>query len=223
MVYGFRGYCLDCSHQWDWLRLRLACGQIDFRKPETYRWYYCHRCIVDLFVPRCLNRSSWLRWVSENASELSRLPLVFRACELGVRVDREALDVIVRSPPLFKACESVASILAGTRSPYVPVSIDVWHMECPQCGDQMAIGEFDTDPPNCPDCASPNTRSIGAPAAETGLVGYWPLDDKEIRQVIVHLKKLAQYAEDSHIEGKPALATSAGLPFLWDRELDGLV
>ena len=52
MLFGFRGYCLDCGHQRDWLRSRIACGHIDFQKPETYRWYFCQRCFLDLLVPR---------------------------------------------------------------------------------------------------------------------------------------------------------------------------
>jgi hypothetical protein len=222
MVYGFRGYCLDCSHQWDWLRSIIACGHIDFQKPETYRSYFCQRCFLDVLVPRRLYRSSWLRWVSENASELSRSPLVFTACEMGVSVDRQALDVIARSPLLFKACESVACILAGTRSSYVHVSIDIRPMECPRCGDHMAIGDSDNNPLVCPECESRTTRSISAPAPGTCMVDYWPLDDKDYRRAILHLKELAQYSGDSHFEGKLAFAASDGRGSLWDRELDGL-
>ena len=140
MLFRYRSYCLDCRHQWDWVRSRIECGHIHFQKSETNRWYFCQRCFLDLFVPRRLNRSTWLRWVSENASELSRSPLMFKACELGVVVDRQSLEVIARSPLLFRACEIVASILAGSRSSYVPASIEIGTMECPGCGDRMAIG-----------------------------------------------------------------------------------
>jgi len=123
-----RGYCLECGHEWDGLRRRIACGRVNFREPETYRCYSCRRCIVDLCVPRRLNRSYWLRWVSENASELTRSPLLFKACELGVCIDRRALVVITRSPLLFRACERVSSILAGARSRYVAVPKDIGMM-----------------------------------------------------------------------------------------------
>lgn len=222
MLFGFRGYCLDCGHQWDWLRSRIACGHIDFQKPETYRWYFCQRCFLDLLVPRRLNRSSWLRWVSENASELTRSPLNFRACELGVMVDRQALEVITRSPLLFRACEIVASILAGTRSPYLPVSIDIGPMACPKCGDHMIIGDLDTNPLVCPECESQSTRSIRGHAPATSLVDYWPLDGEEIRRVIRHLEDLAGHCRDSHFEGKLAVTVSEDRAPLWDRELDGL-
>jgi hypothetical protein len=221
MLFGFRGHCLDCGHQWDWLRSRIACGHIDFHKPETYRSYCCPRCFVELDVPRRLNRSSWLRWVSENASELTHSPLHFRTCELGVRVDRQALEVIARSPLLFKACECVASILAGTRSPYVPVSIDIGPMECPQCGDDMAIGDFDTNPLVCPECESPSTRSIKGHAHATCLVDYWPLDGDEIRRVIRHLKEMADHSRGSLFKGEFAVPVSEGRAPLWDRDLDG--
>ncbi len=222
MLFRYRSYCLDCRHQWDWVRSRIECGHIHFQKSETNRWYFCQRCFLDLFVPRRLNRSTWLRWVSENASELSRSPLMFKACELGVVVDRQSLEVIARSPLLFRACEIVASILAGSRSSYVPASIEIGTMECPGCGDRMAIGDFNTDPLACPECESRTTRSIGAPAPVTFLVDYWPLDDKEVRRVVLHLKQLAEYSGDSQIEGKLAFVTSDREGFLWDKELDGL-
>jgi hypothetical protein len=221
MLSGFRGYCLDCGHQWDWLRSRIACGYIDFQKPETYRSYFCQRCLLDLLVPRRLSRSSWLRWVAENASELTRSPLAFTACELGVRVDRQALEVITRSPLLFRACEIVAGILAGARSSYIPVSIDFGSIECPKCGDQMTIGDLDTNPMVCPACESRSTRSINGHAHATWLVDYWPLDSEEIRQVILHLQDLAEHSRDSDFGEKFAFAISEDQGHLWDQELDG--
>jgi hypothetical protein len=220
MLFGCRGYCFDCGHQWDGHRRRIACGHIDLEKPESYRSYFCQRCLLDLLVPRRLARSSWLRWVSENASELTCSPLLFRACELGVTVDRQALEVIARSPLLFRACEMVASILAGTRSSYVPVSIDIGPMECPNCGDLMTIENSDTKPLVCPECESRSTRSMSGHAPGTCLVDYWPLDGEEIRRVILHLKELAGYSRDTDFGEKLASVVPDGQSLLWDQELD---
>jgi hypothetical protein len=220
MLFGCRGYCLDCGHQWDGHRCRIACGHIDLEKPESYRSYFCQRCLLDLLVPRRLNRSSWLRWVSESASELTRSPLHFRACELGVRVDRQALEVIARSPLLFRSCEIVAVMLAGPRSPYAPVSIDIGPMECPNCGDPMTIDDSDTKPLVCPECESCSTRSLSGDAPATCLADYWPLDGEEIRRVILHLKELAGYSSDSDFGRKLAFVVPDGQSLLWDDELD---
>jgi hypothetical protein len=220
MLLGCRGYCLDCGHQWDGHRCRIACGHIDLQKPESYRSYSCQRCLLDLFVPRRLNRSSWLRWVCENASELTRSPLTFTACEFGVRVDRQALEVIARSPLLFRACEIVASILAGTRSSYVPVSIDIGPVECPNCGDAMTFEDLGTKSLVCPECESRSTRSLSGDAPATCSVDYWPLDGEEIRRVILHLKELAGYSQDTDFGGKLAFVVPDGQSLLWDQELD---
>src|SRR5947209_2759651 len=45
-----------------------------FEHPKTYRCYFCARCIVELRVPRRLNRRFWLAWVAANADEISRSP-----------------------------------------------------------------------------------------------------------------------------------------------------
>ena len=87
MRYRFRGQCSDCGHEWDGLWRRMACGRIDFHDASTYRRYVCTRCEVELDVARFASRSGWLRWVSQNASELTQSPLDFAASELGVRVD----------------------------------------------------------------------------------------------------------------------------------------
>ncbi len=108
----FRGHCLDCGHEWDGIQWWIACGPVDVLKSESYRCYFCPRCFVDLCVPRRLTRSSWLRWITENASEMTRSPLLLGACELGVWIESQALQVISRSPLLFQACERVSGILA---------------------------------------------------------------------------------------------------------------
>ncbi len=221
MASRFRGHCLDCGHEWHGLARRLDCGPIDFQTPATYRCYSCARCCVDLYVPRRLSRSSWLRWVTENASELTRSPLLFRACELGVRVDVQALGVISRSPLLSRACERVSCILAGMRSRYEPAPIDIGTIECPDCGDELAIGCLETSFLVCPDCESQSARAIGEQHPELVLVDYTPLEDDEVRLVIRHLKELAGYHEGHHSTRKLALPTSDGRALLWDRELDG--
>ena len=130
--------------------------------------------------------------------------------------------MISRSPLLFRACEIVANILAGTRSPYLLVSIDIGPMECPKCGDQMTIGDLVTNPLVCPECESHSTRSIWGDAPATSLVDYWPLDGKEIRRVIRHLKEMAGHSRDSYFEGKLAVPVLERRASLWDRDLDGL-
>jgi hypothetical protein len=217
-----RGYCPECGHEWDGFRRRIACGQVNFREPETYRCYTCARCSVDLCVPRRLNRSSWLRWVSENASELTRSPLLLRACELGVCVDQRALVVITRSPLLFRACERVSSVLAGARSRYVAVPIDIGMMACPDCGDQLTIGKLGADASICPNCESRCARWISEHHPEVIFVDYSPLNDGAARRVILHLKELAAHAKDQHSKWNHDLPTSEVHGPLWDREMDGL-
>jgi hypothetical protein len=177
---------------------------------------------LSLLVPRRLNRSSWLRWVFENASELTRSPLRFNACELGVVVDQQSLDVIARSPLLFRACEIVASRLAGVQSPYIPVAIDAPSMECPSCGDGMALGDMGTEPSACPQCESQHTRSSRGHAPATFLVDYFPIDGKEIRRVFLHLKQLAEPSCDSESNENIAFEIPQDCGLLWDQELDGL-
>ncbi len=217
----FRGHCLDCGHEWDGLRWWIACGPIDLQKPETYQCYLCARCFVDLYVARRVSRSSWLRWVSENASETRRSPLLFSACELGVMVDLQAIEVISRSPLLFEACKRVSRILAETRSRYVPVPIDIGTMACPDCGDPMTMGCLGTSFLVCPKCQNQSARSISELHAESVLVDYFPLKDEDVRRVILHLKALAEHPDD-HLSKKPlALTTSEKWGSLWDWELDG--
>ncbi len=217
----FRGYCLNCAHQWDDLRWWIHCGPIDFQTPETYRCYFCPRCFVELYVSRRLSRSSWLRWVSENASELTRSPLLFSASELGVRVNQQALQVISRSPLLFETCERVSSILAKSRSRYVPVPIDIGTMACAGCGDPMRVGCVETNLLVCPKCESPSARSISEHHAEVVLEDYSPLKDEEVRRVILHLRELAEYREDHLSMNKLGLPIPESWGPLWDCELDG--
>jgi hypothetical protein len=219
----YRGYCPECGHEWDGLRRSVVCGHIDFQKPETYRSYSCPRCVVDLYVPRRLTRSAWVRWVSENASELTRSPLRFAACELGVRVDQQALGVIARSPLLFRACERVASILAQARSRYVAVSIDIGTMACPDCGDPLTVGDPDTVHSVCPECESRAARWVSEFCPEIVLVDYSPLDDSDVRRVIHHLKDLAERPKEPLPQSTLALPTIGCRSPLWDRELDGSI
>lgn len=221
MPASYRGHCPDCGHRWDGLRRSLACGRIDFREPETFRSYSCTRCIADLYVPRHLSRSSWLRWVSENVSELTRSPMHFAASELGVGVDHEALAVIARSPLLFRACERVAGILAAAGSRYAIVPIEIGTIECPNCGDPLRFGDIEAGPPACPRCDSPAARWIGGSGPEAVLVDYSPLDDAEVRQVIRHLEGLAENPDGNASGRKRALRADGWPGLLWDRDLDG--
>jgi hypothetical protein len=216
-----RGHCLDCGHDWDGHHWWIACGPVDFRQPESYRCYFCPRCAIDLCVPRRLTRSSWLRWISENASELTRSPLLLRACELGVWIDLQALQVISRSPLLFQACERVSGILAGTGSSYLPVPIDIGMMTCPGCCNLMEIGCLQSSLSVCPQCESQSARTISEDRAESSLVNYSPIDDKEVRRAILHLKTLAQHPEDRRPEKMLAFASPESRGALWDHELDG--
>lgn len=216
-----RGHCLDCGHDWDGLQWRIACGPVDIRKPESSRSYFCPRCFIDLCVPRWLTRSSWLRWISENASEMTRAPLQLDACELGVWIDSRALQVISRSPFLFQACERVSGILAATRLSYVPVPIDIGMMTCPGCDHSMEIGCLESSFSVCPQCSSQSARSIGGLCSEGLLVNYSPLSDEEVSRVTLHLKALAEHGEDRRFEKMLVLASPASRGALWDQELDG--
>jgi hypothetical protein len=145
-----------------------------FLQPETYRCYFCSRCVVELRVPRRLNRRFWLAWVAENAVD------------------------ITRSPPLFSACERVARILAGARSSRVTVSIDIGAIDCPNCGDPIEIGNIHTNPLVCPLCESRSARPVGGPWII--LTDYGPPDVEAARRAILHLKELAENPKGHHPE-----------------------
>jgi hypothetical protein len=219
MPLGFRGHCPDCGHVWDgmvwtfacgttsypWIDLRLiwtlfratqetppappprgrarslamavaGCGRFCreackagtfFHHPKTYLSYFCARCVLQVRVPRHLSRRYWIAWVTQNATEISRSPL------------------------LLEICERLARILAGARSPRVPVPIELGAVVCPNCGDSMAIGDIDTNPLVCPQCQSRSARrDLGSPF-EIILADYGPPDGAEVRRLIVHLNRLA--------------------------------
>jgi hypothetical protein len=220
MLFRFHGQCLDCGHEWDGLRRRIACGRIDFQEPDSCWCYACARCLVELYVPREMSRDCWLRWVSQNASELTRSPLDFTACELGVRVDVQSLDVISRSPLLFGVCESVSSILASTRSRYEPAAIDVGTLECPDCGDPMTAGDPRSGSLICPECGNPTAVSTIDQHAGMILVDYSPLAVEDVRRVILHLEELADPFEGRLRKGTLALPAVERVGPLWDRQLD---
>ena len=161
------------------------------------------------------------RWVSQNASELTQSPLDFTACELGVRVNAQSLDVIARSPLLFQACEKVSSILAATRSRYVPVVIDIGTLVCPGCSEAMKEPRGHADFLVCPQCESPSAVSVSEEHAGTILVDYRPLEADDVPGVIRHLERLSEPIE--FLSAKRVMAVPAvecGEP-LWDRQLDG--
>jgi hypothetical protein len=71
MLFHFRAQCIACGHGWEGLRRKLECGSVDFDCLETYQCFSCARCVFELYVPRLLSRSSWLRWVTQNVSEMT--------------------------------------------------------------------------------------------------------------------------------------------------------
>jgi uncharacterized protein (UPF0212 family) len=221
MLFRFQGRCPECGHEWDGLRRRIACGRIDFHEPDAYWCYSCSRCVVELYVPRELSRSAWLRWVSQHASELTQSPLSFTACELGVRVDLQSLDVISRSPLLFRVCERVSSNLAGTRSRYEPVAIEIGTLECPDCGDPIEARDLDAGSLVCPECENPSAESTSEQDAGMVLVDYSPLAVEDVRRVIRHLEQLAEPLKHRSSKTMLALPTFEGMGPLWDRQLDG--
>jgi hypothetical protein len=221
MLFRFHGQCRRCGHEWDGLRRRIACGRIHFHAPDSYWRYSCSRCFVDLCVPRQLSRAAWLRWVSQNASELTRSPLCFTACELGVRVDLQSLDVISRSPLLFRVCERVSSVLAGTGSPYLPVPIDIGNLECADCGDPMNEGGLDACSFVCLECGDPSAVSTSEEHAGIVLVDYSPCPVEDVRGLICHLVHLAEPHKDRGAKRLLALPAFDSMESLWDRQLDG--
>ncbi len=227
--FSFRGSCLDCGHQWDGLCRVYECGQVDFHEPGSYRRHFCPKCFAHLYVPRLLNRSSYLRWVYENATEVTSSPLLLKACDCGVRVDLQSLAVIARSPLLFEACERVARSLAATRSRYLPVPIDIGPMTCANCCEPMLDGEIERNALVCPQCESHSARSNGDRHPETVYVDYRPLDGDLVRGIVHHLEGLAEHRTNNHSKRaltRPSdqdLITAGGqvVEPLWDHELDG--
>jgi hypothetical protein len=143
------------------------------------------------------------------------------ACEFGVRIDPESLEVITRSPLLFRACEKVAGILAAAGSRYAAIPIDIGTIECPDCGDPLRAGELEVKPPACPRCGGQAARWIGGFCTEVALVDYSPLDDAEIRLVVHYLEGLAECSKDTYSKETPAFPYVGWQGLLWDRDLDG--
>jgi hypothetical protein len=192
---SFRGQCHDCGHLWDGVLRSWDCGSIDSQQTETYRSYFCSRCVAHLRVPRRLSRTSWLGWVAEHAG------------------------TIARSRLLFMACERVAHVLAGARWRYAPVPVDIGTMVCPGCGDPMVIGDIDATPLICPGCKRRSARSVRGHRCGRIIVDYAPQGWEEVRRVILHLKAQAEHSRDRCPDGPPP-PTSEGPDPLWDRELD---
>jgi hypothetical protein len=168
-----------------------------------------------------MSRAGWLGWVSQNASELTGPPLYFTACELGVRVDVQSLDVISRSPLLFRVCERVSSILAGTRSRYLPVPVELGSLECPDCGVRITDHEAHADELVCPECTTPRAVATSEEHAGVVLVDYTPLAAGEVRRMILHLEQLAEPPKEMYSKGLPVAAGLQAIEPLWDRQLDG--
>jgi hypothetical protein len=248
MPFSFRGHCPDCGYVWDGEEESVSCGlshypAIDlrliwslfqttqerssasppcgrtrslamavggfgrfcrdarragtfFQHPKTYQSYFCPRCVVELRLPRLLNRRFWLGWVTEHAGYISHWQLVFKTCEMFARV------------------------LAGARSNDEIIAIDPGAIVCPDCGDRMAIGDIHTNSLICPKCQGRSARRAPGPGGII-LVDPLPVGDDRVRQVIAHLKGLAEKPAGPHLEGGLTPPTFEGPAPLWDRELDG--
>jgi hypothetical protein len=221
MLFRFRGQCVACGHEWDALRHKVECGRLDIEEPESYQCFSCARCVVEVYTPRVASRSSWLRWVSQNASEVSRSPLHFRSCEHGVTIDVQSLEVIARSAVLFRACERISGVLAGARSNYVCAPIDIGMMNCAGCGELLEVGELDSELLVCPECESRSAMWTSERQQAVILVDYSPLGDDEAGRVVRHLMELAEPSKSHLSKSLLALPAAGGPGPLWDRQLDG--
>jgi hypothetical protein len=221
MVFRFRGQCFACGHEWNGLRRRIKCGRIDLEEPESYRCYSCPRCAVELYVPRQASRSAWLRWVSQNASEMTRSPLHFCACEVGVTIDWQALEVISRSVSLFRVCERISSNLAGTGSRYQYAPIDIGAMNCADCGEPLNDGELNAELVVCPECKCRSVTWASEIVPALVLVDYSPLAADDVRRVVQHIEQLAEPPKGRFSKRLLALPASESAGPLWDRLLDG--
>jgi len=209
MAFRFRGACRSCGHEWHGFCRVYACGRTLSREPTAYRCYVCPKCFVQLGVPRLLNRSSWLRWVYENTTELTASPLSFRSCESGVRIDQQSLAVIARSPLLFEACQRVARILAGAHTRYISIPIDIGTISCTDCSVPMLDGDIETNSLLCPQCGNRSARSLGDRHPETLFVDYRPVENDLVRGVIDYLECLAENSEYAHFSISSMAATRA--------------
>ncbi len=221
MLFRFRGQCLACGHEWDGLRRQIECARVDFDEPESYQCRSCARCVVELYAPRLLCRSSWLRWVAQNASELTRSPLQLRACELGVTIELEALEVIARSAILLRACERVSAILSGTRSRYEPAPIDLGPMTCPDCAGPLGSGELDSELLVCPACEESSATWSSERRPASVRVDYSPLAADHVRRIVARLQELAEPPRKQLAKRLHALPVADSTGGVWDRQMDG--
>ena len=113
---------------------------LNSRSSETYRWYSCQRCCLNLFVPSRVNRSFWLALGLRKC--LRAFP--FAASVQSVRTGRRGRSTVARGD-----CP-VAALIAGLRDRRQHLGgeaisigtrlLDVGPIEFPGCGDLMAIG-----------------------------------------------------------------------------------
>ena len=179
------------------------------------------KCVFELYVPRVLSRSSWLRWVGQNVSEMTRAPLQLSACDLGVTIDVQTLEVIARSEILFRTCEHVSRVLAGAGSRYEPAEIDIGPMNCPHCSEALFTGELNGELLVCPVCEARRVTWISESQPAIVRVDYTPLDANDVRSVIRHLGALAEPPMKRLTKTLLALPVADRLGSVWDRELDG--
>ena len=178
--------------------------------------------MFELYLPRVLSRNSWLRWVAQNVSEMTRAPLRLSACELGVTIDVQTLEVIARSEILLRTCEHVSRALAGAGSRYEPAAIDVGPMNCSNCSDALVTGELNGELLACPMCEDRCATWISESQPAIVRVVYSPLDANVVQSVVRHLAELAEPSKKRLTKTLLALPPAAnGFGSVWDRELDG--
>ena len=221
MLIRFRGECLACGHEWDGLRRKIECGRVDLERPESHHCFSCARCVFELYLPRVLSRNSWLRWVAQNVSEMTRAPLQLSASELGVTIDAQTLEVIARSKILLRTCEHISRVLAGAGSRYEPAAIDIGPMNCPACNDALFTGELNGELLVCPVCEDQRVTWISESQPAILRVDYSPLDAYDVRNVVRHLRELAEPPMKRLTKTLLALPAADRLGSVWDRELDG--
>jgi hypothetical protein len=192
----FQGHCPDCGHDWEAVTVSYLCGPIEYQAPETYRRYFCARCFAHLNVPRVVDRISWLNWIAGHAYQ------------------------IAECPSLIIPHERIARALAESRSHYAPVIIDIGTIACPDCSEQMVVGDIDSNSLNCPRCANRSARSRGIRSMVTLRRDCDGPAQEDIGGVIDHLKKLSRPRMRPVDKTIHELSPSEGVDPLWDPELD---
>ncbi len=195
MPWIFQVHCPDCDYQWEATFSSFSCGSIHYQAQEEWR-YFCSRCLITLYVPRVVDRNSWLNWIAGDARE------------------------IFESPLLIATHEQIARTLSRARSRYAPVPIEAETIFC--CREPMTPGDIDDHPLSCPRCSGRSARSLGCDGHVSLLVDSdrpRP-SDEEIERVIDRLRVLSQSQVKPQNE-PPRVSFPSNSPHpLWDRDLD---